>query len=93
MYDNILDNQHSSMRKFTRRWFDPHVVTSAKDNATYHFVELDRTRLVIPIMGKRVKLFKKRHNDEPKLDDLEEEDNEDEQSTSLRVNEEEEMDD
>ena len=32
------------------------------------------------------------HNDEPKLDDLEEEDNEDEQSTSLRVNEEEEID-
>ena len=29
VYDNSLDNQHKTTRKFTRRWFRPYVVTSA----------------------------------------------------------------
>ena len=76
VYDSSLDNQHSSMRKFAKRWFGPYVVKSANDNATYHLAELDGTRLTVPIAGKRVKIFKKRHDDEPNLDDLEEDESE-----------------
>ena len=43
VYDSSLDNQHSSMRKFAKRWFGLYVVTSANDNATYHLAELDGT--------------------------------------------------
>ena len=60
VYDNILDNQHRSTGKFVRRWFRPYVVTSANDNATYHLAELDGTRMVVPVAGKRIKAFKKR---------------------------------
>ena len=76
VYDSSLDNQHSSMRKFAKRWFGPYVVKSANDNATYHLAELDGTRLTVPIAGKRVKIFKKRHDDEPNLDDLEQDESE-----------------
>ena len=38
------------------------MVTSAKDNATYHFAELDVTRIVTPIARKLIKAFKKRHD-------------------------------
>ena len=41
------------------------MVTSAKDNATYHFMELDATRIVTPIARKRIKAFKKRHDAKP----------------------------
>ena len=34
IYDESLDNQHSLMRKFARRWFKSYVVTSTNDNAT-----------------------------------------------------------
>ena len=59
LYDNNLDNQHNSMRKFMSQWFGPYVVTSANDNPTYHLVELDGTRLAISIADKRVNIFKK----------------------------------
>ena len=62
VYDNSLDNQHKTTRKFARRWFGPYVVTSGNDNATYHLVELDGSRLAIPIACKRVKIFKKRQD-------------------------------
>ena len=65
VYDSSLDNQHRATRKFARRWFGPYVVTSANNNGTYHLAELDGTRLVIPVGGKRIKAFKKRHDDEP----------------------------
>ena len=91
VYVNNIDNQHSSMRKFTKRWFEPYVVTSANDNDTYHLAELDGTRLAVPIAGKRVNIFKKRHNYEPNLDDLEED--ESDQVLGHEVNEEEENDD
>ena len=64
MYDNSLDNQHKATWKFARRWFGPYVVTGANDNGTYHLAELDGTRIAIPVAGKRVKVFKKRHEDE-----------------------------
>ena len=49
------------------------MVMSANDNATYLLTELDVTKTAIPIARKRVKIFKKRHDNEPNLDDLEEE--------------------
>ena len=35
------------------------------DNATYSLCELDGTDLKVPIVGKRVKLFKQRNENEP----------------------------
>ena len=64
IYDSSLDNQYKAARKFARRWFGPYVVTSANDNGTYHFAELDGTRIAVPVAGKRRKEFKKRHEDE-----------------------------
>ena len=43
------------------------MVTGANDNETYHLAELDGTRMAIPVAGKRVKVFKKRHEGEPDL--------------------------
>ena len=77
VYDSSLDNQHRATRKFARRWFGPYVVQSANDNGTYHLAELDGMRMAIPVAGKRIKAFKKRHDDEPDPVDL---DNNDEQS-------------
>ena len=70
VYDNNLDNQHSTTRKVARRLFVPYVVTSANDNSTYHLAELDGSRLVMPIAGRRVKIFKKRQDEDPDLDHL-----------------------
>ena len=70
IYGSSLDNQHKAMRKFARRWFGPYVVTSANDNGTYHLAELDRTRMAVPVAGKRIKAFKKRHEDDQDLDNL-----------------------
>ena len=42
-------------------------MTGANDNGTYHLAELDGTRIAIPVTGKRVKAFKKRHEGEPDL--------------------------
>ena len=36
-------------------------MVTSPNNATYHFVELDATRIVTPIGRKRIKAFKKRH--------------------------------
>ena len=75
VYDSSLDNQHNTTRKFARRWFGPYLVTSANDNATYHLAELDGSRLAVPIAGKRVKIFKKRQDEDPDLDHLDDEHN------------------
>jgi hypothetical protein len=74
VYDNSLDNQHKATRKFARRWFGPYKVTSANDNETYHLAELDGSRMPMPVAGKRVKAFKKRHEDEPVLGSVDSED-------------------
>ena len=70
VYDSSLDNQHKATRKFARRWFGPYVVTGANNNGTYHLAELDGTRMVIPVWGNRIKAFKKRHDSEPDLGDM-----------------------
>ena len=65
VYDSSLDNQHRSTRKFAKRWFGPYMVRSVNDNATYHLMELDGTRITTPVVGKRIKAFKKRNEAEP----------------------------
>ncbi|KAL3682400.1 hypothetical protein R1sor_000422 [Riccia sorocarpa] len=62
VYDSSLENQHSTIRKFSRRWFGPYVVLAVHDNATYSLRELDGTTLRIATTGKRVKLFKRRND-------------------------------
>ena len=57
VYDSSLDNQHSTARKFSQRWFGPYMVKKVEENATYHLVELDGTPLALPISGKRMKIF------------------------------------
>ncbi|KAL3691330.1 hypothetical protein R1sor_004981 [Riccia sorocarpa] len=63
VYDNSLDNQHSALRKFSRRWFGPYAVVRVLDNATYLLRELDGTPLRVPTAWKRVKIFKRRDDD------------------------------
>ena len=46
------------------------MVTSANDNGTYHLTELDGSSMAVPVAGKRVKAFKKRHEDKPDPDNL-----------------------
>ena len=70
VYDNSLDNQQKTMQKFARRWFGPYAVTSANDNGTYHLAELNGTRIVVWVAGKRIKAFKKRHEDDPNPGDM-----------------------
>ena len=70
VYDSSLDNQHRASRKFSRRWFGPYIVTGANDNGMYHLAELDGTRMAILVAGKRIKAFKKRHDREPDLGDM-----------------------
>ncbi|KAL3684474.1 hypothetical protein R1sor_002496 [Riccia sorocarpa] len=62
VYEITLENQHSTVRKFSRRWFGPFVVLVVNDNATYSLRELDGTILRLAVARKRVKLFKKRDN-------------------------------
>ena len=63
VYDSSLDNQHSTARKFAKRWFGPYVVKQVYDNATYLLREFDGTELKTPIAGKRIKLFRRRGQD------------------------------
>ena len=63
VYDSSLDNQYSTIRKFSKRWFGPYIVKEVHDNATYTLSELDGFELRVPIAGKRVKLFKQRGKD------------------------------
>jgi hypothetical protein len=58
--EDSLDNQHSTMKKFARRWRGPYVVTKVHNNATYTIRELDGVEHRTPYAGKRVKLFKQR---------------------------------
>jgi hypothetical protein len=70
VYDCNLNNQHSLVRNFSKRWFGPYVVKQAYDNATYLLQEVDGTKLQISIAGKRIKLFCCRGED-PVLEDSE----------------------
>ncbi|KAL2622718.1 hypothetical protein R1flu_002923 [Riccia fluitans] len=70
VYDSSLENQHSTVRKFSQRWFGPYVVLAVNDNATYSLHELDETPLRIVVVGKRVKLFKKQAGNSELMDFL-----------------------
>ena len=62
----LTDYDQRRLRKATRFWFTTEAsITSANDTGTYHLAELDRARIVVPVAGKRIKTFKKRHEDEP----------------------------
>ena len=63
VYDSSLDNQHSTSRKFAKKWFRPYVVKQVYDNTTYLLRELDGAELKIPIAGKKTKLFQRRGDD------------------------------
>ncbi|KAL3681576.1 hypothetical protein R1sor_024532 [Riccia sorocarpa] len=71
VYDSSLENQHSTVRKFSRRWFGPYVVLAVHENATYSLRELDGTPLRIQVAGKRVKLFRRREGSDGLEDFLE----------------------
>jgi hypothetical protein len=81
VFDSSLEHQHSTIRKFARRWFGPYVVVTVHENATYSLRELDGTILRTPIAGKRIKAFRRRatgfvlENDinDPKLSEDEDE--------------------
>jgi hypothetical protein len=71
IYDRSLDKQHSTARKFSRRWFGPYIVTKVEDNATYRLTELDGPPLSLPIAGKKVKIFRQRESPAVEFDALE----------------------
>ena len=80
VYDSSLDHQHTTMRKFVKRWFGPYEVRKVFDNGTYRLCELDGIVLRLPIAGKRVKIFKKWTDNTPcvsldKTDNEEQSDN------------------
>ena len=56
------------------------MVTRTNNNETYHLAEIDRTRIVVPVVRKRIKAVKKRHQSEPDPED----DTEDERLRSRR---------
>jgi hypothetical protein len=60
VFDSSLEYQHSTLRKFSRRWFGPYVVVAIHDNGTYTLRELDGTMLKIPVAGKRIKTIRRR---------------------------------
>ncbi|KAL3686150.1 hypothetical protein R1sor_004172 [Riccia sorocarpa] len=95
VYDSTLENQHSTVRKFSRIWFGPYVVLVLNDNATYSLRELDETVLRLDVAGKRVKLFKKRDDTSELFDflDLEHGPAEDDYTDEENVVEEEEDED
>ena len=70
-----------AMQTFARRWFGPYVRKSANDNGTYHLAELDGTRMAVPVARKRVKVFKKWHEDEPDLEGVDNHDSRSETDT------------
>jgi hypothetical protein len=67
VYDSSLDHQHSSLRKFARRWVRPYIVWKVFENGTYRLQELDGTVILNLFAGKRVKIFKKRQEKQPTL--------------------------
>ena len=60
VFDSSLEHQHSTVKKFSRRWFEPYMVVATYDNATYTLRELDGNVLKIPIAGKWIKAFRRR---------------------------------
>ncbi|KAH7422025.1 hypothetical protein KP509_13G086900 [Ceratopteris richardii] len=76
IYDSTFDSQYDARKKLTQRWFGPYIVSKVNNNGMYALCELNGVALKTLITGKRIKLFKKRDNDEYILDeDIEEDDN------------------
>ena len=63
-----MDHQHSTTRKFARRWFGAYEVRQVRENGTYLLSELDGTLLRSPIARKRVKIFKNWEEIDPYVD-------------------------
>ena len=59
VYNNQLKNQHSSIRKILRQWFELYVVINGNHNVIYQVAEFDGTIVAISMVGKRVKIFRK----------------------------------
>jgi hypothetical protein len=68
VYDSSLDHQHSSLRKFARRWFGPYIVWKVFENGTYRLQELDGIVILNLFACKRVKIFMKRQEKHPTPD-------------------------
>ena len=60
MFDSSSEHQHNAIRKFFWRWFGPYVMIATHNNATYTLCELKGTVLKISIVGKRIKVFRRR---------------------------------
>jgi hypothetical protein len=45
VYDSSLDHQHSSLRKFSKRWFGPYIVWKVFEDGTYGLQEMDGTMI------------------------------------------------
>ena len=71
--DSSLENRYITMRKFAKRWFGPYEVRKVTDKATYYLNELDGTEIQTPIVGKRIKIFKRREDTKPSLIENEDE--------------------
>jgi Integrase zinc binding domain/RNase H-like domain found in reverse transcriptase/Reverse transcriptase (RNA-dependent DNA polymerase) len=70
VFDSTLEHQHSTVRKFAKRWIGPYVVTKVHLNGTYVLRELDGVSLRVPVAGKRIKVF--RRSGKFHLEDIEE---------------------
>jgi hypothetical protein len=70
LYDNSLDNQQSTTRKFAKRWFGSYVGKKVEGNATYLLAELGGIRLALAIAGKRIKIFKRRSTTDVRIEVL-----------------------
>ena len=54
------------------------MLIKVNDNATYHLIELDGTRLALPLDLKRIKTFNKRQDKQPYIEGLKNVDNDEE---------------
>ena len=59
VFDSTLEHQHSTVRKFAKRWFGPYVVVKVHPNGTYSLRELNGVPLRVPVAGKRIKTFRR----------------------------------
>ncbi|KAH7294491.1 hypothetical protein KP509_27G003100 [Ceratopteris richardii] len=64
IYDSTFDSQYDAHKKLTQQWFGPYIVSKVNNNGTYALCELNGVALKTLIAGKRIKLFKKRDNNE-----------------------------
>ncbi|KAH7428351.1 hypothetical protein KP509_10G088200 [Ceratopteris richardii] len=73
-YDSTFDTQYDARRKLIKRWSGPYVVVTAFENGTFKLREFDGSFLKNLIARKRVKLFKKRNNEEYEIEEIDDDD-------------------